>query len=313
MRNDERGFVLLCVLWVVVILTVITISFGRQALLERRAASYTIDHEQALNMARGAIERGRAELENKAAYDRINRPAMSAPYTGFDQRWNHPPSLSEEGLLKIEEPGSKDEVKFVITDEQSRISINHAPKELLANIKELGVRGADEIVSARGTSSDPKNREPFVLTEQVRQLDGIDPELWVGKGDEAGLGDLLTCWGDGRINLNTAPRAVLEQIPDLDKNVLEALMLCRAGPDGEENTTDDVAFETWHDVQAKAQINADLLGPLAKYCTLDSQFFTITGLATQRQGKIRAVCKATVEVRNGVSRIRQWREDPSGS
>lgn len=313
MKRRDDGFVLLCVLWVVVILTLVTVSFGRQAMLERRAASYAIDHEQALNMARGAVERGIVELRNKAAYDRIQKPMSQASYTGFDQEWNHPPSLTDEGTLKVDEAGSHDEVKYIIRDEQSRISVNLAPKELLSNVKELGVRGAEEMVSLRTVPADAKTKSAFVLLEQVRDLDGVDQSAWEGKNDKAGLRDLLTCWGDGRINLNTARREVLEQIPELDKGVLDAVMLYRNGLDGEECTNDDQAFETWRDVLDKAQISGDVLGPLAKYCTLDSQFFTITGLATQRQGRIRAICEATVEVRNGESRICQWREDPSGS
>ncbi|MBI5094906.1 MAG: hypothetical protein HZB26_21030 [Candidatus Hydrogenedentes bacterium] len=313
MTPRKDGFVLVCVLWVLVVLTIITVSFGRKAVLERRAAAYALDHDQALNMARGAVQRGMVELCNKAHKDVALNPAQRGSYTGLDQSWRIHPTLTEEGYLTIEEPGNGDTVTYIIRDESSRISVNRAPKEILDKIEGLGVRGAEQIVSLRGISGDPKPREPFLILEQVLELDGVDKDAWTGSEDKPGLRGLLTCWGSGKINVNTASRQVLEHIPDMAPGVVDAILAYRSGSDGQPETNDDRAFSSVADLIEKTQLDASLLGPVAKFCTLDSQFFTITGLATQRQGKIRAVCEATVEIRNGVSRILQWREDPSGA
>src|SRR5690606_17628980 len=55
-RQSERGFVLVIVLWVLAILTVISVGFGRRSVLDRRAAAFTLDKTQAMMLARGAVE-----------------------------------------------------------------------------------------------------------------------------------------------------------------------------------------------------------------------------------------------------------------
>ena len=71
--RSPRGFVLVTVLWVLAILSLITIGFGRRAMLDRKAATYTLDHDRAMYRARGAVERGIAELRNKAIIDALNK------------------------------------------------------------------------------------------------------------------------------------------------------------------------------------------------------------------------------------------------
>lgn len=313
MTRRNGGFALLCVLWILVILSIITISFGRRAVLERRAAMYVLNHDQALSMARGAVQRGIAELRNKTVNDRLQNPRARFSYTGFDQPWHKHGSLDNEGLFKIEDAGPGDGVSYRIRDDEGLISINRAPEKILDNIAGLGVRGAGEIMDARKLSGTAKKHDPFVIPEQVLDLDGVDEDAWVGTDESPGLRDLLTCWGDGKINLNTASRAVLETIPDLDPSVLDAVITYRSGPDGELGTKDDRSFETFSDIAKKAHLSAESVAPLMQYCTLDSHFFTITGLCTLRHGKIRATCEASVQVSNGVVRIHSWREDVSGS
>ena len=60
----------MCVLWVLAILTVVTLGFGRRVMLERRASAYSMDYAQAKQMARGAIEVGRVKLANQDALTR---------------------------------------------------------------------------------------------------------------------------------------------------------------------------------------------------------------------------------------------------
>ena len=48
---------------------------------------------------------------------------------------------------------------------------------------------------------------------------------------------------------------------------------------------------------------------LERYCKVGSGSFTITGVATRRQGKIRATCQAMVYVQGGFARIVKWREE----
>ncbi len=48
---------------------------------------------------------------------------------------------------------------------------------------------------------------------ELRYLRGLDDEAWFGRDGEPGLRDMLTTYGDGRVNINTASGDVLRQLP----------------------------------------------------------------------------------------------------
>ena len=81
--RTRSGFVLVSVLWVLAILTVITLSFGQRVLIERRLAAYALDHTKALYMARGAVTRGIVELQHREA---INSYHNQSGRIGYGQR-----------------------------------------------------------------------------------------------------------------------------------------------------------------------------------------------------------------------------------
>jgi type II secretory pathway component PulK len=57
-----------------------------------------------------------------------------------------------------------------------------------------------------------------------------------------GLVDLFTPFSQGKININTADRNVLQLIPGVDPTVADNLLKFRAGPDGADGTSDDTPF-----------------------------------------------------------------------
>src|SRR5690554_4196961 len=85
-RQAQQGFVLVVVLWVLAMLTVVTLSFGHRTMLERRAATYTMDHVQAKMLARGAVQRGIVEIRNKA-FEEFSRDEEWTPLTHYGQKW----------------------------------------------------------------------------------------------------------------------------------------------------------------------------------------------------------------------------------
>ncbi|MCP4646097.1 MAG: general secretion pathway protein GspK, partial [bacterium] len=196
-------------------------------------------------------------------------------------------------------------------DAESRVSVNAATEELLEEIPELGFRSVSQITRRRG-GDDGEPAHPFVAIEEVRYLEGIDDDTWFGYGDGTPLYDILTVWGDGRINLNTASRKVLECVPDLEDNAIEAIMMYRTGGDGELFTGDDLAFRDMERIAEITGLSAEEITPLDQYCKVESQFFTIKGLATQRQGAVRAECTAVVHVGEGIVVVLDWREGISG-
>lgn len=303
------GFVLISVLWILAILTVVGLGFGRRAMMERQMARYALDHQQAMQLARGAVESAIAELLNRNA---LNERDGLKGFTGLAQHWAQPVNLFEDGRY-YSEPGedyAEEICMYRIHDCDGRISLNHAPEKLLMAVPGLTLQGV-ATVTARRTSLDPENQpQRFMHINDLRTVQDIDDSLWYGPAAGEGLRDMLTVWGgrEGRVNINTAPPAVIRVIPGLRSDVAEAIIGYRIGPDGELGTRDDRGFRSLDEVAHNIGVGATRVATLYKYCKTDSDFFTIRAIATRRKGRIRATCTATVAFSGGIT-IVEWREN----
>ena len=309
-KPRDKGFVLVCVLWVLAILTVVTVGFGRRAMLENRAAAFSLDHVQAMFMARGAVERGIAEIRNKAKIDYLFQQANR---TSYAQQWAKPVDMLKEGGYFSSMGGDEfadDVCEYTIRDECSLISINAAKEDLIKEIEGISFSARRSILRRRaGVPRANVPKQPFQAIEELLYTQGIGDDDWFGTDRQIGLRDLLTCWGDGRINVNTASAEVLSCIPKLGETAIEAIVDYRAGGDGDLRTSDDKDFRSIDDVGAQTGISGDDIQALKMYCKVDSGFFTITGVATRRQGKVRATCRATVRVQGPNAWVIKWREE----
>lgn len=308
-NKHNAGFVMVSVLWILAILTVISLGFSRRAVMERRVAAYTLDQNQAMQMARGAAERAIAELKNRA-YIRSFTPGEN--YVAYTQPWAKTIDLIHDEPVYIQadpDAFADDGCFYTITDNAGRISINDASKELLDEVDGLGIGVIREIMSYRtGDSKTPPNR--YVSIEQLREHRSISEDDWVGDDDGAGLRDVLTVWSSGKINLNTASEAVLLCVPDIRSNLAADIAEFTHGPDGTLGTDDDRgAFKDMEDVSKKLGIDATKLTALTRYCGTTSYSFTIDAYATRRGGKIVAHCQAIFMG----GQVRQWRENTLGT
>lgn len=316
-KRRDRGFVLVSVLWILAILTVISLGFARRSMIERRMAWYALDREQAQQMARAAAERGLFELRHKMVLDSFNN---QAGYTGLDQRWAHSIDLFGEApyFETTGGPAFRDDVCEVrIEDAERRISINDVPREMLEGLKALNFKTIDEVMERRSTSTRAYQTALFHSVEELRAIERIPDRIWYGDGQGAGLRDVLTVWGDratkGMLNVNTASASVLSRIPDMEPAVVEQIMTYRNGPDGQPYTQDDRAFASLQAIAQKTNVSAEKLAPIYSHCKTDSRYFTITAHASRRRGKINAYCTVVVQLQGAQPVILEWREDTVGA
>lgn len=324
-RPREQGFVLVVVMWVLVILTVITVGFGRRSLIDQQIAAYSLDHARALMMARGAVERGIVDLRNKAVQDlafsqasALEGGAAQPPITHLGQAWARPRNLLEDaGFFDRETLGEADFVRYRIRDEHSLINVNAASSELLRNVEGLSMGAVREIrarLSGGLKGREKEGRLAFHAIEELRYISHVKEKDWLGTETSPGLRDLMTTAGTGRINLNTAPRAVLLSIPDVSTRMVNALLAFRAGADGEIGTADDQGIRDFEHLRQVVGANkAEDIQPLQQFGTFNSNTFTVTGIATRRNGRVRAVVTATVAVGPQLASVVSWREEPLGS
>lgn len=312
-NNRKKGFVLISVLWITAMLTVITLGFGRRAALDRRAAAYALDQEEAMMMARGAVDRGIVEMYNRGLMFMLLPPELQGG-THMAESWARPKNLFEEGYFEESEQYENDEVIYVITDEERYININTSPQEILEEIESMSRTIVRRVMARRKEEVHEKEGVTlFQAIEEIRYLRGVDDDDWFGERDKAGLKNLLTVWGDGKININTASEDVLSCIPKVKKRDIAAILEYRNGPDGVSYTSDDLGFMNMEDLAEKTGVTVDPTGPLNTYCTCTSIFFRITGVATRRQGRIRAVCSAVVSLSESAAPILDWQEKTLGS
>ncbi len=311
----QAGFVLVSVLWILAILTVIALGFARRAMIERRMAWYALDREQAQHMARAAAERGLFEIRHTndlLQYDQQRN------YIGLDQRWAQEKDLFAEGyFIDVKPEEFEGDVCTVrIEDNERRIPLNFASRELLAGLKPLGFSTIDKILDRRQVSTRGYQPALFLSVDELRDIQRFTDDQWFGTKDQPGLKEVLCTDGDhsfGHVNINTAPVAVLRSLPNADARVVDQIMKYRNGLDGLPYTADDQSFYNMTEVGLKTGVSAEKLSPITTYCKTTSRFFTITGHASRRRGKVNAYCTISVNLQGNRAQILSWREDMHGA
>lgn len=112
-----------------------------------------------------------------------------------------------------------DAVRYGVTDEERKINVNLAKPEVL---KKLSTDFSNEVVEAIVKT---RAERPFVTLDQVAALPVMPQGFLDNTSKElpAGLRSVLTVHGDGRVNVNTAPKVVLAALvgEDAAKKIVE--------------------------------------------------------------------------------------------
>ena len=123
--------------------------------------------------------------------------------------------------------------KFIysLQDEESKININMASKEVLVALPDLDENLAKKIIEIRNKFG------RFEIKEEILLVEGLSLEIYNN------LKDFITVYGDGKLNLNTASAQALKAI-GFREDLIAGLLEFRAGPDGEVGTEDDLVMGT---------------------------------------------------------------------
>lgn len=124
-----------------------------------------------------------------------------------------------------------------------------------------------------------------------------------------GVRDVLTCVGDGRININTAPRVVLEQLP-ISSKAVDQIIGYRAFDANTNGKLEDHAFKSIDDIktlQGISQPEADVLEGLVKY---RSDYFRIFIDARHVPTGLRRTQEILVKMEDGEPKILEIKGGP---
>ena len=155
-----------------------------------------------------------------------------------------------------------------VVDEERKVNINTADADTLKGLHPALTDAVVEQVIVR------RKTRPFAVVNELALLDGLDRDALRAASDDApaGLASLLTVFGDGKVNVNTAPVAVLASLPGLDKESAQKIVDYREGGDTMKS------FTTVDAVQKAAGLAAGDFAALRPLLTVASRHFSITAV-----------------------------------
>lgn len=278
MKNKKRnsGSILILALWTVCLLSSLSVILGYEVRQKIRLA-YRIDEKERLSyVAQAGVMQALSvisSLEEKS-------------WSGLSDAWSINEPLFrdvslEGGFYRVgydiaDEKGNA-HTWFGLADEERKINLNTADVVVLQRLcVTVGIDDADAAVIAASIidwrdkdsvvappglgAEDPYYRgllepydakdAPFDVIEELTLVKGMTAEYF-GK-----LNDYVTVHGNGKVNINTAPEAVLSAL-GLSQGVIRDILSFRSGRDGVTGTADDGFFDNPQTITQKlVQSNA---------------------------------------------------------
>jgi len=240
MNTRRSGFALMAALWLVVIVGVTGYELSVRSRSRRLAVANTLERVAADAAAEGGLETARAALQNRLAHPLDAR--MSSLATATLDPWSDLTFVPRDTVRMGDERAS------VLTyDAGTRLQLNRATegdvRRLLIALRiDAGVadrlaqrildwRDADTFRRARGMERDdylragarvlPSNSD-FTDVVELRDVDGMTAELY------AQVRELLTVFGTGQVNFNSAPRPLLASLPGMGDEAVSIVLRAQA-------------------------------------------------------------------------------------
>lgn len=349
-KDGRSGSVLIVALWVVVLLSLIVSSFAFDMQVEARITSYYRKRLKADYLANAGIERARMlliksadpEIQNEETYEDLD-----APWYPYARRLSEGSAVHgvtdklESGTISVDivpEPARRNINRLMgkKDDWEQVMEIAGVPEEKWEELfdclndwadaddklRNYGAETEDYYAQQDSPPHKAKNL-PLDTVGELLLIKGFTKEMVYGglpedadEGDEPmrGMADLLTTFGDDKVNVNAAGKEVLMTLPGVDDIVAEDIMLERAGypatigevlsnvARGRED--EDNSFENVSDFFNRFP---ELRSRLNKRVTTGAGTYRITSKG-ESHGVVRHIsCIVTVD-KKGKMRILRWLE-----
>ncbi len=233
---DESGVALIISLWVLVFLTVIVTEFSASMRTETNITRNFKVESESYYLALAGIEKAKEEIMSPSIVQCLDEKGNITFKKIEDTKEKDKGSIQREDL-KLE----KWTYSYVIIDEESKLNLNTATPDMLKRLfSATGVKdkALDTIVDSIIDWRDPDNlkqlngaeedyyrslQEPysskdrnFDTVEELLLVKGMTQEILYGSSEKKsedlfkGVSQFLTVKSTGMININTAPKEVLE-------------------------------------------------------------------------------------------------------
>lgn len=343
MKQDfsvQNGSALMLVLWSVALMAVLIGGFAFDSHVEGRITYYYRNRTKADYLAKSGIEVARMLMIKQKEVGEMGEGEEPEE----DDRWHDAAKRLSQGLAVrglVEELGDG-EILLYIVPEPARRNVNQLKEEDWERMLEVSNVPEDfwpEIIESLqdwiDTDDEPRTdgaeTEDYYTTLDSPYMAKNGPldtvgELLLVKGfsrailfggpldeieDEegepwmvTGIEDLLTTYGDGKVNINAASQRVLMTLPEVDELIAGAIIEEREGALLEEGSDEDTSFKSTSDMLARIP---DLTSEVTPFITVDSSIYRITSIG--RVGGVERRIWCIAEREQGALRFLRWREE----
>ncbi|MDD4899804.1 MAG: helix-hairpin-helix domain-containing protein [Candidatus Omnitrophica bacterium] len=207
---------------------------------------------------------------------------------------------SAEKLKKVRERAMGN-VKFTYTqaDEESKININTASAEALSRLPGMSLELGQKILASP--------LRPFSIKQELMCIEDLTDK------DFLQFKDFITVYGNGSVNINTAPVEVLIAL-GIDDSLASNIVDFRKGVDKEEGTPDDEVFENTGEIINKlrsiSSLSGDQEAELVSLISQNALSVATKNLVLQVQTYINAkpAMRYAVVMDAKNNKIKQWNE-----
>ncbi len=340
-----RGSALILVLWVLGLLSMLVMSFAFESHLEGKVVSFARRRRRAESLALSGMEIARMLLDKQRSVS-----GSEAEDTRQDDRW-YQPALSlrrgravvgllepvDEGVIRLDitpEPGLRNVNKLRDEDWERIFTVTGVPEEFWPELidsyfdwidpdsmprRDGGetsdyYAGLDPPYAARNGPLDTVRELLLVKGFKEAILSGgvLNPEAPVEQQiTVSGIQDLLTTYGDGKVNVNVAGERVLMTLPGIDdlgaKAIIEERLRGVATRTGDVEA--DSSFESENDFMSRVGQWLDEPSVRESIATR-SELYRISSVG--QVGRVTRRIWAIVYYKDDgrVWRVLRWREEP---
>ena len=257
----KKGAILIVTTWILMILTLFAVGVGFRTGLEIKLTGYNLDRIKALYIAKSGIKK--AVIEKWKEYiggKSIGLDAFSEPWANNEKYFKN--IKTSDGIFTLSykahelDRSDREIILYGLQDETARIDINSEKalpilQNLLLNtglelkrVKEImrAIKEWDHIQNS-GFSAPEELLLSKEIPEEILYGGDINKDGVINEAEKTGILGFITVYGDGAININTAPKEVLDALfgpgfPGLALKISDY----RNGIDGRIGTDDDRWF-----------------------------------------------------------------------
>jgi len=268
----EKGTIIIMVMWLLAILSLFAVGLGYRSTIELRITGFYLDKIRSSHLGQLAVYKVFSKIANdqKAKVDLLNEY-----WSNSEEDFNE--AVYDKAKITVSHLADNNEEEKVTlygaSDECGKININTVPQPILESdywkenfamdkdIVEAIIhwrkkgRGGKDLDAWYKTTYNYEARHGFLpLIEELHFLKDFYDSSADKNKRRARLINIITCHGKGTVNINTAPKEVLEalfvcqgakkQFSDSDReDVVRMVIEYRNGDDGIPGTGDDNIFE----------------------------------------------------------------------